>query len=209
MPDRSITRLLLLRHGETSQPDLFHGAESDVGLGQRGHRQAELAGRWLADQAGHALYCSGMRRARETAEIVGRHTGLIPRIVPELHERRMGNLSGRSRGEGESIHDAIRMRWMAGDLDATDPGAESYRQVRDRVAPALREIATVHPGETAIVIAHGLVIRVVVTALVAGFTVADWNQIGIACAAVNDLRFNGSIWTAAALNACIPSDFEF
>src|SRR2546423_1478349 len=34
------TRVLMLRHGETSDPDVFHGAESDVGLSELGQRQA-------------------------------------------------------------------------------------------------------------------------------------------------------------------------
>ena len=35
------TRVLLLRHAETATPHLFHGAESDVGLSERGRRQAD------------------------------------------------------------------------------------------------------------------------------------------------------------------------
>ena len=33
MPDTPPTRILLLRHAEIAAPDLFHGAESDIGLG--------------------------------------------------------------------------------------------------------------------------------------------------------------------------------
>ena len=42
------TRVLLLRHAETATPDRFHGAESDVGLGARGLRQAALVAQHLA-----------------------------------------------------------------------------------------------------------------------------------------------------------------
>ena len=42
------TRVLLLRHGETTDPLVFHGAESDVGLSGRGRRQAEAAAAALA-----------------------------------------------------------------------------------------------------------------------------------------------------------------
>ncbi len=42
------TRLLLVRHAETSAPDLFHGAESDVGLSAWGAQQSEQVGRALA-----------------------------------------------------------------------------------------------------------------------------------------------------------------
>ncbi|MBV8382979.1 MAG: histidine phosphatase family protein, partial [Planctomycetaceae bacterium] len=61
------TRVLLLRHAETSAPDRFHGAESDVGLGERGRRQAEAVAEILAAEGPDALYSSAMRRALETA----------------------------------------------------------------------------------------------------------------------------------------------
>ena len=48
MPDPPVTRVLLLRHAETAAPDRFHGAESDVDLGDRGSRQAEAVAPGLA-----------------------------------------------------------------------------------------------------------------------------------------------------------------
>ncbi len=58
------TRILLLRHAETSAPDLFHGAESDIGLGERGHLQAETVAQTLAALGPDALYCSISRPNR-------------------------------------------------------------------------------------------------------------------------------------------------
>ena len=60
---RAGTRILLARHAETSAPDRFHGAESDIGLSARGLEQAEQLGRWLEDADPKALYTSAMRRA--------------------------------------------------------------------------------------------------------------------------------------------------
>ena len=40
-----MTRVYLLRHAETAQPDVFHGYESNVDLGPRGVRQAEALAR--------------------------------------------------------------------------------------------------------------------------------------------------------------------
>src|SRR3954447_24714101 len=94
------TRVLLLRHAETSAPDRFHGAESDVGLGPAGHLQAEAVARSLQSLHPAALYCSAMRRAVETADPIARACGLVPQVVEALHERRMGPLSGLPREEG-------------------------------------------------------------------------------------------------------------
>ena len=72
------TRLLLARHAETSAPDRFHGAESDIGLSEWGARQAELLGPVAQAVGAVALYCSAMRRAVDTAAAIGRACALEP-----------------------------------------------------------------------------------------------------------------------------------
>jgi broad specificity phosphatase PhoE len=195
------TRILLLRHAETAAPERFHGAESDVALGEAGRLQAEAAARALARLRPDALYCSTMRRARETAAPIGRACGLDPRPLPRLHERRMGTLSGAIRAEVGDRYQETRRRWEAGDLDATHPGAESYRMIRDRVLGPFESLARSHPDRTAIVVAHGVVIRVLLCSLLPDAGPARFERFGIDFVAVNDLRWDGATWAAARLNA--------
>ncbi len=83
------TRVLLLRHAESANPLIFHGAESDVGLSERGWRQAKVIAPVLAAQTPDVLISSAMRRARETAQPIARACGLPVRIEADLHERRV------------------------------------------------------------------------------------------------------------------------
>ena len=154
------TRILLARHAETSAPDRFHGAESDIGLSDWGRQQAERLGRRLADEAPSALYCSALRRAVETAGPIGRACGLVPTVIAALHERRIGPLERRLREEGWATYAEIKARWIAGELDATHPGGESFADIRRRVCPVLEDLAARHRGQTIVVVAHGVVIRV-------------------------------------------------
>jgi len=194
------TRVLLLRHAETAAPDRFHGAESDVGLGDRGHDQARAAAERIAPLAPSALYCSAMLRARQTAGPIALACGLEPIILPDLHERRMGPLSGMALEEGWSAYRAAIEQWKVGDLDAAHEGGESYAQIRDRVVPALVGLARRHPGETVVVVAHGVVIRVLLSTLLGGHGPGDFDRFGIDFVAVNDLRHDGEVWSARALN---------
>jgi broad specificity phosphatase PhoE len=198
-PDTT-TRILLLRHGETSHPALFHGAESDVGLGPAGRAQAAAVAPWLHAQRPAAVYSSGLRRALETASIIADRCGLPATVREALHERRMGALSGRDRVEGWPLYEAARDRWKAGDLHATHAGGESYASIRDRVLPVLAEIASRHRGGGVVVVAHGVVIRVAGTSLLEGFSPADWDRIGIDFVAVHDLRTDGRRWWHEGLN---------
>jgi broad specificity phosphatase PhoE len=200
------TRILLARHAETSAPDRFHGAESDIGLSDWGVRQAEQLGQALKDRADpKALYCSALRRAVETAIPVGRACGLEPIVIEALHERRIGPLSGASREDGWAVYAESKARWIAGELDFTHPGGESYADIRRRVLPVFQDLAARHCGDTIIVVAHGVVIRVALTSLLPGFTPADFDRIAIDFASINDLWFDGTGWSARALNQVVAA----
>jgi broad specificity phosphatase PhoE len=197
------TRILLGRHAETAAPDRFHGAESDIGLSAWGHQQAEQLGRWLSELRPTSLYSSAMRRAVDTAAPIGRACGLEPIVIAALHERRIGTLSGVSREEGWATYNRIKSRWIAGELDVSHPGGESFADIRRRVRPILEDLAARHRGETIVVVAHGVVIRVLLTSLLPAFAPADFDRIAIDFASLNDLSYDGRTWTARALNQVV------
>jgi broad specificity phosphatase PhoE len=150
-----------------------------------------------------ALYCSAMRRAVDTAKPIGRACGLDPVVIASLHERRIGPLSGVSREQGWATYAETKERWIARELEAAHPGGESYADIRRRVGPILEDLAARHRGETVVVVAHGVVIRVALTSLVSGFSPADFDRIAIDFASVNDLWCDGRSWIARALNQVV------
>jgi probable phosphoglycerate mutase len=164
-----------------------------------------MLGESLKELGAVALYSSAMRRAVATAEPIGRACNLVPIIRPGLHERRLGPLSGVSREEGWSIYAESKSRWIDGDLEYSHPGGESYADIRRRVIPILENIIAGHPGETMIIVAHGVVIRVILTSLLAGYQPGDFDRIAIDFASINDLWFDGATWTARELNRVIAT----
>jgi len=194
------TRILLIRHAETSAPGHLHGFESDVGLGPRGWRQAAHLAGHLSEIRPDALICSGMRRALETTGPASAACGLPIRVVQALHERRMPSLSGRGKdGEAMSAYLALVDRWMGGDLDSAPAGDESYAAIRDRAVPAITGSLSGLDGGTIVFILHGLLIRVLLTTLVEGLSPADFARVGIENCAINDLVREGDRWRAVAL----------
>src|SRR5262245_31138360 len=81
------TRVFLIRHGLTTlnAEDRFAGA-TDVDLSDEGRRQASLLGRRLAEEEVAAVYCSPMRRTRDTAAFVARPHELVPIVRDGLRE---------------------------------------------------------------------------------------------------------------------------
>lgn len=191
-----------MRHAETSAPEFFHGAESDVGLSAWGCEQARRVAQFLRDQDAPpcAVYSSGMRRALDTARPIAQIFTLEPRIEAALHERKIGPLSGLPREEGWSVYTEAKQAWIAGNLDATHPGGESFADVRRRVLPIFEEISARHRGETVVVVAHGIVVRIVLCSILPERGPADFDQAAIDFASINDLRSDGAAWRAERLN---------
>jgi broad specificity phosphatase PhoE len=186
------TRVLLLRHAETAAPHLFHGAESDIGLSLRGAEQARRVAERIRRERPDAVYSSGMRRAAETARAIAEECGLPPLEWPGLHERRMGPLSGVPREAGWSAYEEAKTHWIAGRLDRTHAGGESFAAMSDRVTAAFRALLDREAGRTVVLVAHGVVNRVLLASMLDGHSHADFDRITIDFVAVHDLRWDGA-----------------
>lgn len=204
--------MIILRHGETAAPELLHGAESDVALGARGRAQALEAADWLRQAAPDLLYSSVMRRARETAEVVGAAIGVSAGLIEGIHERRMGPLSGSPRTEGLAEHRRILDCWAQGNLDERGEDGESYAELRGRLAAALIPVLDAARGRTIAVVGHGVAIQVFLTSFIEGMTYADLPRIGIGFLARNELVWSGALLKPVWLNgepfAGVSSDAE-
>ena len=157
------TRLVLVRHGESAAQagGFLAGHGACTGLSDRGRAQAQaLASRLAEGELGPvgALYASEMARAVETATIIGPALGLAePRIDCGVCELHPGDADGLTWAE-------IDERWPRGPDAAPDPdwlrvaNAESWIDMRARVATSLDRIAHEHRGETVVIACHGGVV---------------------------------------------------
>lgn len=201
-------RVFLLRHAESADPTIFHGAESDVELSDRGRRQAEVVAALLAAERPDAVVSSAMLRARLTAGPIAAACDLPLRIEPGLHERRVGALSGTPTGVREGVWPDTLRRWLEGDVGYAPPGAESFADIRDRVLPVWQRLTEPPTGQTLVIVAHGVVVKVLLLTLLEGWGVADWPRLGpIHNVAITELvRTDGGRWRAARLNEVVVGE---
>ena len=86
-----MAKLYLIRHGETDYNNAmrFQG-RTDILLNQKGIEQAEKAAEFFRDIPLQAIYTSSLKRARTTAEIIGKVKGLEPQATDALQEMSFG-----------------------------------------------------------------------------------------------------------------------
>ncbi len=154
------TTLLLIRHAESSwnAAGRWQG-HGDPPLSDRGRAQANALARELARESIDVLVSSDLRRAAETAAILGKGQGLRPELTPRLRELDLGDWEGLTRAQIERMAgDALR-RFDAGDLDVRPGGGENLREIAQRAFSVVTELVDAHPGRRLAVVTHLGVIR--------------------------------------------------
>lgn len=202
MSNRSCTRLILLRHGQTdlNAQGIFQG-QFDEPLNSRGREQAKAASRQLAKISIDSVYASTLSRARETAEIVANRIGLSPHFDIRLVEVDVGSWQGMSWSSviqknpdfAEALDRGIDVR--------RSPTGETGTELGVRVGSALTEIAQANLAQTVLVVSHGLAIKMGI-----GFLLEwDYATVNKLCVMVNcawsTLELRGTNqWSLAGLN---------
>jgi broad specificity phosphatase PhoE len=160
------TRLLLVRHGATSSTaeDRFSGAVN-VDLSEEGRAQAAALARRLADDPITAVYCSGLTRARETADIIARPHGLAPVQVDGLREISHGHWEGLTRRDAEARFPEEYAAWENDPFTFAPEGGESGVAVLARALPELRKIVVAHRSERVLVVSHKATLRLLLCSL--------------------------------------------
>ena len=146
-----MSRLFLIRHGETAGNALRIVQRPDIALSPRGVTQAERLARRLAREGIARIVSSDFVRAVSTAEYLQRATGAPLSFEPLLQERSFGDLRGTPYAE------------LGFDMFAPDyapPNGETWPLFHARVDQAwarMQELAAV--TNSLAVVTHGLVCR--------------------------------------------------
>ena len=133
-------RVLLLRHGRTAwnAQRRFQG-QADPPLDDVGLAQAYEAAAIVAAMRPGMLVSSDLRRAHQTAEIVGAVAGLPVIADAGFRERGLGHWEGLTRDEVEQRYPAEFATWLAG-ADVDERGGEPREAVAVRALAAFEAL---------------------------------------------------------------------
>ena len=147
----------LVRHGQTDYnlQNLFQGS-SDIPLNGTGIEQAHRAFDQLPPVDWDVIISSPLQRAEQTGRIIG-----------EDHAIAFGGTDARlveidwGAAEGRPVEEMER-RWP----DRSFPGREDHQAVADRGYDALEALEQRYPGQKVLVIAHGTLIRFILSGII-------------------------------------------
>jgi broad specificity phosphatase PhoE len=151
-----MTRLVLIRHGETDwNVEGRYQGQADPPLNAKGMAQAaELAGRLAKLPRLDIIYSSPLLRASQTAEVVADKLGGPLHLESRFMEIHQGDWQTRLRSEIEGLYPELFKSWETTPWEVCPPQGETLQQVQERVYAAIDEIITRHPEERVGIVSH-------------------------------------------------------
>ena len=153
-----MNRLYFVRHGE-GQDNVarqFSYKGVDRPLSERGRLQASQTAEYLVGVHVDGIFCSPMKRAHETAQIIAERLGMQAAVLEEFREVNVGELDGQPfNDENWGIYHDITNAWYAGQVHVSYPGGENYATLWQRMQKGLKQIIGVHTNCSFVLVGHG------------------------------------------------------
>ncbi|WP_257160076.1 bifunctional RNase H/acid phosphatase [Corynebacterium cystitidis] len=149
------TRFVLLRHGHTAQSAAkVYSGSSDPELTDVGRDQARRAAEWIAaTEKIDVIVSSPMRRAQETAAIVGQKLGLEYETDNQWREMDFGDFENLTRDQAFEQYPEELQKWESS-ISVAPPNGEAVAAMHRRITSARKKLQDKHPGKTVLVVTH-------------------------------------------------------
>ncbi|MFZ2187062.1 MAG: histidine phosphatase family protein [Candidatus Moraniibacteriota bacterium] len=145
----------LVRHGEAENNVRFIlnslPENKTYSLTERGKEQVVETAQFLVTVGADAMFSSPILRAKETAEIIARVTGLSVEFDERLCEAGMGVFNGKMQQELLKKYPTAATRISPDGID----GVESFIDMRGRLKSFLDDVQEKYSGKKVIIVSHG------------------------------------------------------
>lgn len=186
-------RVFVARHGEAGyESELLSGAGG--WLTTLGRDQARVLAESMDGEQVARVWTSDMARAVQTGEIAAARLGVDVVVRRGLREFGVGAAVGTT-GVPDPFA-ATFAAWLDGDLTAQIPGGESGLEVVERYEAVLDEIADAHRGESVLVISHGGVMCLALSALARNLSLSHSRDVPMPNCGVVAVEADADGWIA-------------
>lgn len=153
-------RILLVRHGESEWNSARRlQGQADIELSARGRVQAANLRPTIASLKPDAVLCSDLKRAHETAVLLGHPNAMSSKKLREID---VGDWTGLSISQLAAAGNGSYEGWRAGTF--TPPGGEAWNTFADRVTQTVN--GALNDAKRLLIVSHGGVIRALLQSLI-------------------------------------------
>ena len=150
-----MAKILIVRHGQTvfNSTRRFCGV-TDIDMIPAGYRQIEKVSDRLAKQKIDAVYCSDLKRALVSAEIITQGRKLKIKAVTELREMNYGQCETLSWEEISRDYPDVTVDMVKRSLDLNFPEGESLNDLAVRITKFAEVLKQCPAEQTVLVVGH-------------------------------------------------------
>ncbi len=201
--------IIFLRHGQAKNNTerVLAGRTPGVPLTEEGIDQAEKAAKFLEEMNISAIYSSPIERAKNTAEIVGKHNSIDVKIDDRLIELDMGKFTGKPYDEIFSSHGNVFMKFYRGELEIAHNGVETFEEVKKRILDMVDHVIDNHPDENVVLVTHMDPIKAMLSTVVS-FSPENLYELIIPNASLNIFREYERKFSISGINVMHPTRFN-
>ncbi|MBI3190776.1 histidine phosphatase family protein [archaeon] len=152
-------KILIIRHASTDWEKMGYLGHTDIGLSEKGLKQAETLSKTLFKEHIGIVFTSNLLRAYQTADIISKKLGIPLKEDKRLCEVNFGVFEGLTR---EEAREKFSYQFEKRELDkwnfASEEG-ESYKDAGSRLLEFMHELQE-KPFENVIIVTHATLIKI-------------------------------------------------
>ena len=189
-------QIIVVRHGETdfNKTRIFQG-QQQIPLNGKGRAQARDVAAILRQYPITHIYCSGLVRARETAEIIDKSFKLPIIVDNRLNERDWGSWQNKSRDELATQSETLKNIWREENLDENPHEGESTLDLMNRIEEFMKYLVIKHDASDVILlVTHGGPMRMMI-GIIKGLRDKDYLQKDIENCQILRIKYVNSRFT--------------
>lgn len=158
------TKLILIRHAQTNwNLEKRYSGFMDIGLNQKGVRQAKKLHKRLKINEIYEVYSSDRKRAVQTAQIAFKGSKI--KRLASLREMHFGIFEGLTYKELMKSHPAIYKKWLGNPFRVRIPKGEDLGYFKKRVINTFKNIIAHKKNRTVAVVSHGGAISIFISSI--------------------------------------------
>lgn len=159
-------KLFLVRHGESEWNKLKKvQGQKDVPLTEKGIEQAKLIGKRLINEGIEKIYTSDLKRAYDTARIIGKMLNI--KVIPskELREINFGIWEGLTNDIIKSKFSKEHELWLKNPEMLKVEGAESILDLQLRAMNEINKIISDENIDNVLIVSHSATLKTIILGL--------------------------------------------